>query len=87
VIALAVQADDEHGTSVAIAAWLVGREDRFISSLGSDVADAFAKAAVTELVRAAKELDGIVGVVGSERRLHGAVVLITKRKNVRPHAQ
>ena len=65
VIALAVEADDEHGASVAIAGGLVGGEDWRVSALGRGVADALAEAAVAELVGAAKEFDGIVGVVGS----------------------
>ncbi len=87
VIALAVEADDEHGASMAIAGGLVGGEDRRISALGRGVADALAEAAVAELVGAAKEFDGIVGVVGSECGLHGAVVLVAKGQDVRPHAK
>jgi bacterioferritin-associated ferredoxin len=87
VIALAIEADDEHGASMAIATGLVRREDGFISSFGSDIPDAFSKTAVAEFISTAKELDRVVGIVGSECGLHGAMVLITKRKNVRPHAQ
>jgi len=87
VIALAVEADDEHGASVALAGGLAGGENGRVSALGRGVADALAEAAVAELVGAAKEFDGIVGVVGSERGLHGAIVLVAKGQKVRPHAK
>jgi hypothetical protein len=58
---------------------LVGGEDGRIAAPRCGVADAFAEAAVAEFVGAAEELDGIVGVIGSERRLHGAEVLVAKR--------
>ena len=87
VIALAVEADDEHGASVAIAVGLVGGEDGRVSALGRGVADALAEAAMAKLVGTAKKFDGIVGVVGSEYGLHGSVVLVAKGQNVRPHAK
>ena len=87
VVALAVEADDEHGTSVAIARRLVGGEHGRVSALGSGIADALTEAAVTEFVGAAKEFDGIVGVVGSQGWLHGAVVLVAKGQDVCPHAK
>jgi len=65
VVALPVEADDEHGASVAFADRLVGGEDRRVSTLGRGVADALAEAAMAELVGATKELNRIVGVVGS----------------------
>jgi hypothetical protein len=80
VIALAVEADDEHGASVAIAGGLMGSDDGSVSALGGGVADAFAETAMTEFIGTAKKLDAIVGVVGSEARLHGAVVFIAKWK-------
>jgi hypothetical protein len=87
MIALAVEADDEHGASVAIAGGLVGGEDGRLSALGRGIADALAEAAMAELVSAAKEFDGIVGVVGSECGFHGAEVLVAKGQEVRPHAK
>jgi hypothetical protein len=42
---------------------------------------------MAELVSAAKEFDGIVGVVGSECGFHGAEVLVAKGQEVRPHAK
>jgi hypothetical protein len=87
MIALAVKADDEHGASVAIAGGLVGSEDGRVSALGRGIADAFAEAAVTKFIGAAKEFNGIVGVVGSKGGLHGAVVLVAKGQKVRPHAK
>src|ERR1700675_613372 len=65
VIALAVEADDEHGASVAVAGWLVGSQDWRVSTLGRGVADTLAEATVAELVGATKELYRIVSIVGS----------------------
>lgn len=87
MITLAVEADDEHGAPMAIAGRLVGSEHWRIAALGCGVADAFAETAVAEFVGAAKEFDGIVGVIGSQYGLHGAVVLVAKGKNVRPHSK
>jgi len=78
MIVLPVKADDEHRPSVALATGLVGREDGRVSALGRGVADALAKTPVTEFVSAAKEFDGIVGVVRSDHGLHGAEVLVAK---------
>lgn len=87
MIVLAVEADDEHGPSMAIALGLVGRDGRRVFPFGRDVASPLAKAAMTELVGAAKELNGKVGGVGSYYGLHGAVVLVAKGQDVRPHAK
>jgi hypothetical protein len=87
VIALAVETDDEHGASVAIASGLVEGEHGCFSALRRGVTDALAEAAVAEFVGAAKEFDGLVGVIGSQCGLHGAEVLIAKGQNVRPHAK
>ena len=87
VVALAIEADDEHGASVAIAGGLVGSENRGISAGWGCIANTLAEAAMAELVGAAEELDGIVGIVRSQRGLHGAEVLVAKRKDVRPHAK
>jgi len=86
VVTLAVEADDEHGASVALADGLVGSEDWPVSALRCGVADALSEGAMAELVGAAKELNGKVGGVGSYYGLHGAVVLVAKREEVRPHA-
>jgi len=87
VIALAVEADDEHGASVALAGGLVGRERGRLSAPGRGVAEALAEAAVAELVGAAEEFNGKVGVVGSDCRLHGAVVVVAKGQDIRPHSK
>jgi len=87
MVALAVEADDEHGASMTIANGLVGSEHRRISTLGRGVADAFAEAAMAELIGAAKEFDGKVGVVRSDHGLHRAEVLVAKGQDVRPHAK
>ena len=87
MIALPVEADDEHGTPVALADGLVGGEHWRVSALGRGVANALAEAAVTELVGATKKFDAIVGIVRSEYRLHGAEMLVAKGQDVRPHAK
>jgi hypothetical protein len=65
VVALAVEADDKHRTPVAIARWLIGRESGSFSSLWRGVTYALAEAAMAKFVGAAKEFDGIVGIVRS----------------------
>ncbi len=87
MIVLPVKADDKHRTTVAIAGGLIGGEGRCFPALGCSVANALAEAAMTELVCAAKEFNAIVGVVGSQYRLHGAVMLVAKGQKVRPHAK
>ena len=85
MVALAVETDDEHGAPVALADGLVRGEDGRISALRCGVADALAEAAMAELVGAAEELDGEIGAVGSQSRLHGAVMLVAKGKEIGPH--
>lgn len=85
MIALTIDADDEHGTTVTVASRLVGSENGRSSALRRGVADALAEAAMAELVGAAEEFDGEIGAVGGESRLHGAVMLVAKGKNVGPH--
>ena len=72
---------------MAITNWLIGSEDGRGSAVRGGVANALPETAVAELVGAAKELDGVVGAVGSESRLHGAVMLVAKGKDIRPHRQ
>jgi hypothetical protein len=79
MIALAIEADDEHGSSVAIAVGLVRSENRSVSTFWRDIAYPFAEASVAEFVGTAKKFDAIVGVIRSQRRLHGAEVLVAKR--------
>jgi hypothetical protein len=86
-VALTVEADDEHGASVAVASGLTGREDRRFAASGSHVANALSEATMAEFVGAAKEGDGVVGVVGRESQFHGAVVLVAEGQDVRPHAK
>ena len=77
-VALAVEADDEHRASVAIAAGLFGSQYGRLVATRRDVADTLAEAAMAELVGAAEEVDAAVGVIGSEQRLHGAKVLVAQ---------
>ena len=86
VIPLPVEADDKHGAAVPIAIRLVGCRGGSSAALWSGVSDALSETAVAESVGAAKEFDAIVGIIRSECRLHGAEVLVTKGKEVRPHA-
>jgi hypothetical protein len=86
LIALAVEADDEHGASMTVADGLIGSEDGRVFALGCGVADALAEAAMAEFVGATEELYGTVGAVGSQYELHGAVVLVAKWQDVLPHS-
>ena len=78
MIALAVEADDKHGTPVAIAIRLVRGDDRSVSAFWRDIAHPFAETSVAEFVGTTKKFDGIVGVIRSQPRLHGAEVLVAK---------
>jgi len=86
-VALTIEADDEHGASVPVTTGLSGREDGWFAAFGCDVADALPEAAVAESVGAAEEVDGVVSVVGSQSKLHGAVMLVAEGQDVRPHAK
>ena len=85
MVALAVQADDEHGAPVAVAIGLVGSEFGRLVVARRDVSDALAEAAVAEFVSATEEVDGVVDAVGRDLRLHGAVVAVAEGQDVRPH--
>jgi len=87
VVALAIKTDDEHWAAMAIANRLIGGEERCIASPGRGIADAFAKAAAAEFIGAAKEFNGIVGVIRSQSGLHGAEMLIAERQDVHPHGE
>ena len=84
-IVLAVKAEDEHGAAVHVAAWLVGSNFRRNVALGIDVTDAFTEAASTELFGAAEKVDRVVGIVRGDAGFHGAEMLVTEWKDVRPH--
>jgi hypothetical protein len=86
MVALAVEADDEHGASMAIAGGLIGSEYGSIAPLRCDIADALSETAVAEFVGATEEFDGVVGAVRGQSGFHCAVVLVAKGQNVRPHA-
>src|SRR5215470_5130046 len=84
-VVLAVEAEDEHGAAVHVAARLVGGDFGREVAFGVDVADAFAEAASAEFFSAAEEVDGVVSVVRGDAGFHGAEMFVTERKNVRPH--
>ena len=77
MIALAIEADDEHGPAVEIAAGLFWSDYRGFIALRSYVANAFAEAASAELVGTTKEVDGIICVVGGDASFHGAEMFVT----------
>ena len=79
MIALAIKADNKHRSTVAVAVGLIRSEDRRVSAFWRDIADAFAEASVAKFVGTTKKFDAIVGVIRSQRRLHGAEVLVAKR--------
>jgi len=85
MVALAIDADDEHGTAVAIADRLAGSEVGWPSALRRAIAEALAETAMAELIGASEKLDGKICVVGGEGRLHGAEMLVAKGKDVGPH--
>jgi hypothetical protein len=87
MVALPVQANDEHRASMAIAIRLVRSKSRRIAALRRNVSDALPETTVAESVRAAKKFDAVVGIIRSECWLHGAKVLIAKGQKVRPHAK
>ncbi len=78
-VALAVNAGNEHRAAVFVASRLVGRNQRWRILDGSHVSQRFAEAAVAKFVGAAKVFDGVVRVVGRDRELHGAIVLVAQR--------
>jgi hypothetical protein len=86
VIALAVEADDEHGAAVSVAGGLSGSKLRGFVAARRDVADALTEAAMAEFVGAVKIIDAIVGIVGSNQGFHGSVVTVAEGQDVRPHA-
>jgi hypothetical protein len=65
MVTLPIEADDEHGTPMAIASGLIRREFGSVSSPWCGVTYALAEAAVTKFVGAAKEFDRIVSIVRS----------------------
>jgi len=85
MVALAIDADDEHGTTVTVAFGLVGSENGRSSALRRRVPDAFAETAMAKFVGAAEEFDGEIGAVGGESGFHGAVMLVAEGKDVGPH--
>lgn len=85
-VVLPVEAENEHGTAVHVAARLVGSDLGREIALGVDVSDALAETAAAELLGAAEEIDGVVETVGSDAGFHGPEMLVTEREDVRPHA-
>jgi hypothetical protein len=78
VIPLPVEADDEHRTPVTVTIWLIRSDHRRIPAFRRGITHAFSETSVAEFVGATKKFNEIVGAIGSERRLHGAEMLIAK---------
>src|SRR6266550_2978055 len=77
MVALAIEADDEHGTAMEIAPRLVRRDTWGLISLRRDVADPLPEATSAKLVGAAEEVDGVVGVIRSDTGFHGPEMFVT----------
>ena len=77
-VPLAIEASDEQWASVHLAAGLIGRNDRRLISFRSGVSYPFSEAAAAEFLGAAEEVDGVIGVKGSDAGLHGAIVLLAE---------
>ncbi len=84
-VALAVNAGNEHRSAVFVATRLVGRNQRRRILDRSHISQRFAETAVAKFVGAAEIFDGVVKVVGRDRELHGAIVLVAQRQDVDPH--
>jgi hypothetical protein len=78
-VALAVNAGNEHGAAVLLATRLVGQNLGWRIFYGSDVSQRFIEATVTKFIGATEVFHGIVEVVGRNRELHGAKVLVAQR--------
>ena len=76
-VVLAVEAQDEHGTAVHVAAGLVGGDLGRDIALGIHVAHALPETAAAEFLGAAEEIDGVVETVGSDAGFHGPEMLVT----------
>jgi hypothetical protein len=85
VIALAIKGNDKHGASVAGAFRLVRIQDGRGSALRGDVTGTLSETAMAKFVGATEKLNKVVGAVGSEHGLHGAVMLVAQRKKIGPH--
>lgn len=87
VIALPVEADDEHRAPMTVTIGLIRSDHRRIPAFRRGISHAFSKTTMAEFIGATKKFDKVVGAIGSEGRFHGAEVLITKWEKVRPHAK
>jgi len=67
------------------ALWLISRYKRRIVLSRRRITQPFAEAASAKLLRAAKELDGVVHAKRCNYELHRPVVLIAQREQVRSH--
>jgi hypothetical protein len=85
MIALAIDRDDEHGATVAVADGLAGSERGSGSAMRGAIANAFTEAAMAELVGATEEFDRELGAVRGESGFHGAIVLVAKWEEIGPH--
>lgn len=85
-ITLPVNAQNEHGASVLVAAGLVWGDDRRLIFQRGNVSQNFAVTALAEAVRTTAKLNGVIRVHRRKSMLHGAVMLVAERENVGAHA-
>src|SRR5262245_3747782 len=78
VVALAIEADDEHRASMAVAFGLACGHQGWEVALRGDVADALAETAMAEFFGTAEEVNRAIGTEGSEHRFHRAIVLVAE---------
>jgi hypothetical protein len=68
-----------------IAPRLIAGKHRRRTPLRSHISQAFAKTAMTKLLRTTEEFNGIIRAKGRYASLHGAIVLVAKRQDVGSH--
>ncbi len=71
---------------MAIALGLVAGYKGCFRSLRGHVSEALAETAATKFLGAAEEFNRIIEAEGSNRELHGPVMLVAQREQVRSHA-
>lgn len=84
-VSLPIEAGDEHGPIVVIAAGLVVRKHWRLPPLRRHVTKALTKTTIAKLGGTAEELNRIVCAERSDRRRHRPEVFIAQRQDVRPH--
>jgi len=70
---------------VLVATRLIGGNQRRGVSLRGYVTQRFVEATLTELIGAAEEFYRIIEIEWSQQKLHGPIMLVAQREDVRPH--